>query len=159
MSEKEIRDALMQISWYLNFKQEETISVDEIAEATGLDWGLVHNCIITLEKTQRITPDINYNDNISVGKGDRESNGIEPSVFDDDAYSAVMYIFIMRKFSKDMTQPIRVSDHPVLENLDEGVNDAIEIGWLDRVDKDRVKLTPEGVGLAGPNHSEIENLD
>lgn len=154
---KETREALMEISWYLNFRQDETISVDEIAEDTGIEWGVVHNCINTLEKTQRITPDIEYNDDVTVEES--ESAGLEPDILEDEAYTSVLYIFITKKYDENITSPICTCEHEVLKREENGIEEAVKVGWLERNGENKVSLTPKGVGIAGPSHSRIENLD
>lgn len=155
MNDIDSREDMIQVSWYLNFRQDEDVSVEEIAESTGLEWGRVHNCVNTLEKIQRLTPDIDYEDKVSI----RSPGGLDPDTLEDEAYACLMYIFTVKKYEEDMMEPILVSEHSVLSDREGGIKDAIEIGWLERQGDDSLCLTPQGVGVAGPSHSRIENLD
>lgn len=155
MDDLDSREAIVQVSWYLNFRQDEDVSIEEIAESTGLEWGRVHNCVNTLQKIQRLTPSVNYEDQVSVGS----SGGLDTDALEDEAYECLMYIFTMKKYKEDIMEPISVSEHSILSDREDGIEDAVEIGWLERQGGGSVCLTPEGVGVAGPSHSRIENLD
>lgn len=147
-----VRESLVQISWYLNYRDGEEVTVEEISEETGIPWAMVHNCLITLKKIQRLTPPIvETEDGYKVNSGD--------TLFEDAPVQLVVYMLTQRKQKGEITEPFNIEKHSYLKKNPEAVAEAESLGWIEWDGENSITLTPTGVKVAGPTHSELENLD
>lgn len=147
-------DSIRKVSWYLNFRSDEEISVKDIANETGIDFATTYNCITILEETQRLAPLIDFDENgiVTVYNRNEDENNNTEFVVEDVAVKSVLYIFVIRKYEKNIEKQIKISEHSVLEDLEDGVQSALKLGWLENVDSDTVRLTPDGIRIASSTY-------
>lgn len=148
--ETSVREALVQISWYLNFRSGEEVTPEEIEESTQLSWAMAYNCLITLEKIQRLCPRLgDTEDGVSV-KGDKLSN------IEDDCVMLVFYMMTQKK-NTDLREPLKIEKHPYLRDSLDTIEKAESLGWIKWENDGEIVITPVGIKIAGPEHSKIEN--
>lgn len=148
--ETSVREALVQISWYLNFRSGEEVTPEEIQKSTQLSWAMVYNCLITLEKIQRLCPRLNdAEDGVSV-KGNKLSE------IEDDCVMLVFYMMTQKK-NTDLREPFKIEEHPYLRDSLNTIEKAESLGWIEWENDEEIVITSIGIKVAGPEHSRIEN--
>lgn len=147
-------DALELICWHLNYRQGETLSLNEVAEATGLSWATVHKYVHALETLQNLAPRITTDaDGVHVGARTGPMN----ELFSEGASALAVYLLIHARPEEDATRPLAWADHaPTLAKYAGQLDKMESLGWIER-DEDTIRLTPTGVRIAGPAYSEVKN--
>lgn len=147
-------EALERISWHLNYHPRETLSLNQVANATGLAWATVRKYAKAIETIQRLAPQISTkSEGIKVG---RRTNAME-NLLTDPAPALAVYLFVHARKEGGPLEAMEVSEHAnTLEKVPEAVEKMESLGWIDR-DEEAIQLTPLGVQIAGPIYSEIQN--
>lgn len=147
-------DALELISWHLNYRQGETLSLNEVAESTGLSWATVHKYVNALETLQNLAPRITTDaDGVHIGSRTAPMN----ELFSEGASALAVYLLVHTQSEEDATQPLALEDHAsTLEKYSLLLDKMETLGWIER-DEDTIRLTPTGVQIAGPTYSEVRN--
>ncbi len=148
------RRALEKIAWYLSYRRGEEVPLNQIAEATGLAWATVHKYTQALEQLQKLAPTISTGDDgIIVG---RRSHNVE-NLFNRPAIALAVYV--LENAGEDATAPISREEHEeVLGRYADELDKLSTAGWVD-VTSDTVRLTPEGIRVAGPARSRVETAE
>lgn len=149
-------DALERLSWHLNYHQGETISLNQLANSTGLSWATVRKYVQAIEKQQKIAPQIaSEEDGITVGRRSQ----LLAELFEDEQEAVALYILINARANGDATAPISTDTHAsVLTRYTEVIEEMAESGLIERQDGE-INLTPKGVRIAGPRSGEISGAD
>ncbi|WP_147299477.1 hypothetical protein [Haloferax sp. Atlit-6N] len=148
------KDALERLSWHLNYHQNETVSLNQISEATGLSWATVHKYAQVIENVQKIAPQISLEESgLSVG----HQSKIMAEAFKDPSSALAMYLLLHAEIEGGATFPIDKSEHQqVLEEFSDTLEKLEGLGWVESTD-DEISLTQLGVQIVGPLRSEIKN--
>lgn len=147
-------EALERISWYLNFRQGDTLSLNKISEATGLAWATVQKYTKAIEIIQRLAPRISTtSEGVEVG---RRTNSMQMFMAD-KAPSLAVYLFVQAQQKGAPTSELRISEHQeILNSNSEEIQKMESLGWIEK-NGETIELTPLGVQIAGPAHSAIKN--
>lgn len=109
-----------------------------------------------LETLGRIAP------KISVGE-----NGVTPEELGDNLHDIrdqediqlVIYLFTHARIQGNPTASLDLEEHSdVLSQYEETITTLEELGWIER-NQGTIKLTAEGVSIAGPAYSRMRNRD
>lgn len=142
-------DTLTILCWYLNHHEGETLSVDQIADETGLSWAQTQKYVMAIEKLNRIAPDISTETaDIEV----TEQAAVAAELFTDDAVAIAGYLFNRGLVDGDVAKPADITEHDVLADNRDVIDNMESLGWIDR-DGDAIQLTPTGVQVIGPARS------
>lgn len=149
-------DALERLSWALNTSTDGPQSLNELAGKASLSWATARKYIQTIETIQKIAPKIAVEkEGVHVGERSR----MMEDLFEDPAVALTTYLFVQAKSRNNPSQPM---DLDVCSGLDEEFSDTLsqleDLGWVSISDGE-IKLTPKGIQVAGPAHSEINNTD
>jgi hypothetical protein len=147
-------EALERISWHLNYHPRETLSLNQVANATGLAWATVRKYAKAIETIQRLAPQISTkSEGIKVG---RRTKTME-NLLSDPAPALAVYLFVHARKEGGPSEALEVSEHAdTLEKVPEAVEKMESLGWIER-DEEAIQLTALGVQIAGPIYSEIQN--
>lgn len=149
-------DAIERLAWALNYHQGESISINKIAEKTGLSWATTKKYAQVLEVLNRISPDIDVNsDGITVNAiGDNLDN-----LKQEKDLQLAIYILHHASLEGETDDTIARDRHAdVLEKYDSTIEELENIGWIECTD-DTIRITPEGAAVAGPAKSKYRNTD
>lgn len=148
------KEALERLAWILNYHKGEKVSLNQIAEATGLSWATVQKYTKTIEFIQKIAPEIAVdNDGICVNR----RTDIVSELFSDQSTAVAVYLLEQAEIAGDPTQPLELSEHAnILEKHDEAVDKIEELGWIEKTDN-TIQLTPLGIQIAGSARSDVMN--
>lgn len=147
-------DALELLSWHLNYHRGETLSLNQVAEATGLAWATVHKYLETIQEIQNVAPRVLMDaDGVHIGS---RTPGME-ELFSQGASALAAYFLVHAQSEGNATHPIDWSDHartlkkytPLLEKME-------SLGWIER-QEDLIRLTPTGVRIAGPAYLDTKS--
>lgn len=147
-------EALERISWYLNFRQGDTLSLNKISEATGLAWATVQKYTKAIEIIQRLAPRISTtSEGVEVG---RRTNSMQMFMAD-KAPSLAVYLFVQAQQKGAPTSELDISEHQeILNSNSEEIQKMESLGWIEK-NEETIELTPLGVQIAGPAHSAFKN--
>lgn len=147
-------EALKRINWHLNFRTGETLSLNEIANATGLAWGTVQKYTRAIDTIQNIAPQISCNsDGVKVGRATQTMR----ELLTDPSLSLAVYLFIHAQQEGSPAEPLPLSEHAsTLEKTPETADKLESLGWIERT-ADTVRLTPLGIQIVGPVYADIHS--
>jgi predicted transcriptional regulator len=155
-SRTEPTDAIERLAWALNYHQGESISINSLAEKTGLSWATTKKYTQLLEVLNRISPDVSAtSDGVKVNKiGDNLD-----SLKQEKDLQLAIYILQHASIDGESDDSISKDRHSdVLEKYSAEIEEIEENGWIESTD-DTVRITPEGASIAGPARSEYRNTD
>lgn len=148
-------EALERVAWFLNYHEGDSLSINQIAEATNLSWATAHKYVHTLERLDRISPEItSESGEVTV---DERAPAIN-ELFRDEAFALTIFIFD-RALSQGDNVTTVVEYEPIADAFDDHedlLNQIDSLGWVEQ-SSDGVCLTPQGVRVAGPARSRITN--
>lgn len=149
-------EALERLAMTLNYPRREPISINELSEKTDLSWATTQKYVKLLETLGRIAPKISVDENGVTPKGLGDNLY---DIRDQDDIQLVIYLFTHAQIKGSPTAPLNTEDHrDVLCQYEDTIDELVELGWLEE-SGDSIKLTPEGVSIAGPAYSRIRNND
>jgi hypothetical protein len=140
----------------LNFPRREPLSINELSEKTDLSWATTQKYVQLLERLGRISPKISI-----------DKDGVTPidcgrnfyDINDQKDIQLVIYLFTHANIEGGPTTALDIDTHSdVLTQYEETIEELEKLGWLE-LTEDTIRLTPEGVSIAGPAHSRIRNQD
>lgn len=155
-SRTEPTDAIERLAWALNYHQGDSISINELADKTGLSWATTKKYSQLLEVLNRISPDIDASsDGITVNKiGDNLDN-----LQQEKDLQLAIYILQHASINGESDDEIAKERHSdVLEKYSSTIEDLEENGWIECTDE-TIRITPKGASVAGPARSEYRNAD
>lgn len=151
-------EALERLAWTLNYHEDESISVNKLAEKTNLSWATAKKYTQVLERLSRIAPEIKREDEgISVSSvGDNLA-----CIRDRPETQLIVYLITHAENSGSSVESIPIEDHrDVLDRYEATIDHLEDIGWIARDDdEDTIRLTPAGVAQAGQARSKLRNTD
>jgi hypothetical protein len=153
------RDVLEQLCWYLSYRADGTITADDIAAELDLDWADAYNYTRFLDVLSNIAPQVSYDHNEHEFHVTKVSQNVT-DLLSDSAVAATVYLFRWGMYHGDVMRPLDITEHSVFteeQRYTDGLADAIELDWV-RVENNTATLTPLGVSVAGPSHSEVRNI-
>jgi predicted transcriptional regulator len=140
----------------LNFPRREPLSINELSEKTDLSWATTQKYVQLLEALGRIAPKISIN-----------KDGVTPiecgenfyDIDDQEDIQLVIYLFTHANIEGGPTTALDIDTHSdVLIQYEKTIEELEKLGWLE-LTEDTIRLTSEGVSIAGPAHSRIRNQD
>ena len=149
-------DALERLAWHLNYHAGETVSLNRLSKTTDLSWATVQKYTQLLEALDRITPRVSVTSE-GIEVRDRGRNLSRISSMKD--IELAIYILIHAEINGGPTEPLSVDDHSeVLEHYGDTIKQLDDIGWIEH-NNGEIRLTPQGIAIAGPARSELRNQD
>jgi len=151
-------DALERLAWTLNYREGETLSVNELANKTDLSWATAKKYTQLLERLSRISPSIETTDDgVSVNSvGDNLA-----CIRDRPETQLIVYLLTHAEFAGGAREPFSIENHrDVLSRYEETLSRLQDIGWVE-VDENEntIRLTPTGLSQAGPARSKLRNTN
>ena len=149
-------EALKRITWHLNFRTGETLSLNELSEITGLAWETVQKYVKVIETIQKISPQLSYDsEGVKVGHQTQTMRRL----LSDPSLSLALYLYIHARQTENPTGTLQISEHEdTLQRVPETLEMMESLGWIDRTE-DTIRLTPLGVQIAGPTYAGIRKND
>lgn len=149
-------DAIERIAWNLNYYPGETVTLNKLADLTGLSWATVQKYTQLMEALGRILPRIDVTqDGVEV----KHQSSNVASLHKQEDLAVLVYLIIQAEIKGDPTESLEIDEHAdVLEQYPSTLQNLAEIGWIKRTEG-KVKLTPKGVAIAGRTRAEVRNLD
>jgi hypothetical protein len=145
-------DALELLAWHLNYFPGQPLSMNELANATGLAWATVRKYAQLLETLEKITPEVR----ILKGKAQVEDrNRIMTELFRRPLPAAALYLLIHGRAKGDPLGPFSLPEHPAFASqFSETLQRLVKLG-LAQAQGDVIRLTPAGATLAEDARNEI----
>lgn len=140
----------------LNYPRGEPISINDLSEKTDLSWATTKKYVQLLETLGRIAPRVSVDENgvtaLEIGENLHD-------ISDQEDIQLVIYLFTHAKIQGNPTAPLSLDEHSdVLDQYKDTIQQLDDLGWVECSD-DTIKLTPEGVSIAGPAYSRIRNTE
>lgn len=155
-SRTEPTDAIERLAWALNYHQGDSISINELAEKTGLSWATTKKYSQLLEVLNRISPDIDAtSDGITVNKIGENLDNLQQ---EKDLQLAI-YILQHASINGESDDKIVKERHSdVLDKYSSTIEELEDNGWIECTEE-TIRITPKGASVAGPARSEYRNTD
>lgn len=152
MSEKQRpRDSIRQLAEILRFYEGETRSIESLAEEAGMEWGEVYNYLRLIEDLQALAPQVDYDDGeVTLGESQHQT----PGLYEQETMAVLAYLFVQTK----TVAPLDMDTHAAFfDDHADGVEEALDHGFVEQEDDGTLTLTPDGIGLIGPEYSRCIN--
>ena len=145
------RDSIRQLAELLRFYEGETRSIEALADEVGMEWGEVYNYLLLIEDLQALAPDVDYDDGeVTVGESQHQT----PELYESETMAVLAYLFVQTK----TVDPINMEAHAAFfDDHEDGVEEALDHGFVEQEEDGSLALTPEGIGLIGPEYSRCIN--
>lgn len=148
--------ALERLALNLNYHVGEMVSLNRLAEETGLSWATVQKYTKVIETVQKLAPKITIED--TGVRVDRRTS-IAASLFSDSSSALMVYLLEQAEIAGEPPQPLDRSEHTkMLEKYGEDLDTIGELGWIE-LTEDEIRLTPLGVQIAGTIRSDLLNSE
>lgn len=157
-SRTDASEALERLAWALNYQGEEAVSVNELADRTGLSWATTKKYTQLLEVLSRIAPEVKTEDDgITINKIGKNMESIRR----ERDQQLLLYLLVHAEANDGPTEPLDISQHQsVLSDYEETIDHLCDLGWIERdTDAGTIQLTPKGTSIAGSVRSELRNTD
>lgn len=157
-SRTDASEALERLAWSLNYQGEEAISINELADRTGLSWATTKKYTQLLEILGRIAPEVNAEeDGVKINKIGPNMESIRR----DRDQQLLLYLLVHAEANEGPTEPLEIAQHEaVLSDYEETIDHLSDLGWIKRdSDAGTIQLTPKGVSIVGSVRSELRNTD
>lgn len=157
-SRTDASEALERLAWALNYQGEEAVSVNELADRTGLSWATTKKYTQLLEVMSRIAPEVNTEDDgITTNKIGKNMESIRR----EQDQQLLLYLLVHAEANNNPTESIDIGQHEsVLGDYEETIEHLCSLGWIERdSNAGTIRLTPRGVSIAGSVRSELRNTD
>jgi hypothetical protein len=138
-------EALDALAWHFNFFPGKTMSVNEVAEATGMAWATVRKFASSLEDLRVLAPELEIKpDGILV----RKASPRVARVTSEPMSTAALYLHIHARLLGNPSHPILLSQHKAFaENFSNPLKELVSLG-LAEMESGSVKLTAQGISFA-----------
>jgi hypothetical protein len=138
-------DALEQLAWHFSFFPRRKLSINEVAEATGMAWATVRKFSGSLEELTYLMPAVTLDsDGVTVVNTSERLS----SIVSEPMSGAALYLFVHGRMNGSPSQSIPFARHRVFsETYGRGIEQLTLLG-LAEAGNDSARLTPQGVSFA-----------
>jgi hypothetical protein len=149
-------DALELIAWHLNYFPGQSLSINEISNATGLAWATVRKYTQLLALLEQVAPRVR----IVNGKANLEDrNPVMGEFFQRPLPAVALYVLLHAKARGDPLGGIDYADHgSFASQYNESLKKLVELGLAEQNGR-MLRLTPAGAALADDARLEILTHD
>lgn len=153
-SRTDAENALERLAWTLNFHRGESISINKLANKTGLSWATAQKYTTLLEVLNRIAPRISVGeDGVTVRNVGENLKSLQKQ----KDLQLLIYLLTHAEIEGGPMEPLEIEEHSdVFRKYPETIEELKQLGWIEH-STSTIKLAPVGVAIAGPARSRVRD--